>query len=80
MSDNRGMAKKKRAYSREFTPRLRTPESRRRLHLDWVPPTLYDRIVQKAKQQGLSVRTHVLRVLAADLETPAPPDKEVPHA
>ena len=36
-----------------------------------MPPTLYDRIVQRAKQQGLSVRTHVLRVLAADLETPA---------
>lgn len=58
-----GMAK--RGYSREFTPRVRTPESRRSLHVDWVPPTLFDRIALQAKQQGISLRAHVLRLLSA---------------
>lgn len=58
-----GMAKK-RGYSREFTPRVRTPESRRRITLDWIPPTFYERIVGKAKAEGVSVRTYVLRLLA----------------
>lgn len=64
MSDNARMAKRKRAYSREFTPRVRTKESRRSLHVDWVPPTLYDRIVRQAKIAGVSVRTYVLRILS----------------
>lgn len=55
----------KRGYSREFTPRVRTPESRRRIHIDWVPPTLFDRIALQAKQQGISLRAHALRLLSA---------------
>lgn len=54
---------KKRGYSREFTPRVRTPESRRRIHVDWVPPTLYEKLAARAKQEGVSLRALVLRVL-----------------
>lgn len=57
-----GMAKARRPYSREFTPKLRTPESRRRLHVDWVPPTLYDAVLAKAKREGVSLRALTLRL------------------
>lgn len=60
----RGMAKK-RGYSRAFGPRIRTAESRRRIHLDWVPPTLYDKVVARANREGVSVRALVLNLLTA---------------
>lgn len=54
----------KRGYSREFGPRLRTPESRRRIHVDWVPPTLYDKTVARAKREGVSLRALILKLLS----------------
>lgn len=56
---------KKRPYSREFGPRVRTPESRRRIHLDWVPPTLYDKVIARARREGVSLRAMVLDLLNA---------------
>lgn len=58
----------KRSYSREFTPRVRTPESRRRITVDWIPPTFYEAIAAKAKKDGVSMRTLVLRLLKEWLE------------
>ena len=54
---------KKRGYSTDFTPRLRTPESRRRITVDWIPPMLYDAVKAKAKREGLSLRALTLRLL-----------------
>jgi len=58
-----GMAK--RGYSREFTPRLRTKESRRRFELDWIPPTLYDAVRAKATRDGVSLRALTLQLWKA---------------
>lgn len=60
---------KKRGYAREFTPRVRTKESRRTITVDWVPPTLYDRIVKKAKARRTSLRTLALRLFTTWLDT-----------
>lgn len=57
------MSAKKRGYSKEFTPRVRTRESRRTIMVDWVPPTFYDAVVAKAKKDGVSLRALVLRLL-----------------
>ena len=51
------MAKKKRGYSREFTPQT---ARRVRFEIDRIPPTLYDRVLAKAKQEGLSLRALTL--------------------
>ena len=59
----------KRSYSREFTPRVRTPESRRRITVDWIPPTFYDAVTAKAKREGVSLRALVLRLLKGWLDT-----------
>lgn len=48
---------KKRGYSREFTPRT---ERRIRLEIDRIPPTLFERVQAKAKQQGVSLRALTL--------------------
>lgn len=48
---------KKRGYSREFTPQT---ERRVRLEVDRIPPTLYDKVVVKAKREGLSLRALTL--------------------
>lgn len=48
---------KKRGYSRAFTPRT---ERRVRFEIDRIPPTLYDRVLAKAKQEGLSLRALTL--------------------
>ena len=48
---------KKRGYSREFTPQT---ERRVRFEIDRIPPTLYDRVQPKAKQQGVSLRALTL--------------------
>jgi hypothetical protein len=58
----------KRSYSKEFTPRVRTPESRKRIHVDWVPPTLFAAVAAKAKREGVSMRALVLRLLKAWVE------------
>jgi predicted HicB family RNase H-like nuclease len=58
-----GMAKAKRSYSREFTPKIRTPESRRTITVDWVPPMLYEAVKAKAHRDGVSLRTLILRLL-----------------
>lgn len=54
-----GMAKK-RGYSREFTPKT---ERRVMLTIDRIPPTLYARVKAKAKREGVSLRSLVLRWL-----------------
>ena len=51
-----GMAKK-RGYSREFTPQT---DRRVRFEIDRIPPTLYDKVVAKAKRQGISLRALTL--------------------
>lgn len=48
---------KKRGYSREFTPQT---ERRVRFEVDRIPPTLYERVAAKAKQQGVSLRALTL--------------------
>lgn len=55
-----GMAKK-RAYSREFTPKT---ERRVMLTIDRIPPTLYDEVRAKAKREGVSLRALVLNFLS----------------
>lgn len=75
MTDNARMAKAKRGYSRAFKPRIRTPESRRRIQVDWVPPTLYDRVLAKCKRTGTSVRAVVLGLLSDWLKTDDEPPK-----
>lgn len=57
LSYNLDIAKKKRAYSREFTPR-----TSRRLYFmfDKVPATLHDKVKAKAKRTGVSLRALVL--------------------
>lgn len=73
------MAKGKRGYSTDFTPRVRTKESRRTITVDWVPPTFFDAVRAKAKRSGISLRTLVLRLLKEWLEqpeTPAPPESD----
>lgn len=47
------IAKKKRGYSRDFTPR---GERRCRVEVDKIPPTLYDAVLAKAKREGVSLR------------------------
>lgn len=59
----------KRPYSREFRPKVRTPESRRSITIDWIPPTLYDAVEAKAKKQHVSLRALTLRLLKDWLET-----------
>lgn len=53
---------KKRAYSREFTPKT---ERRVMLTIDRIPPTLYDAVRAKAKRDGVSLRALVLGWLRA---------------
>ena len=65
-----GMAK--RSYSREFTPRVRTKESRRRITVDWIPPTFYDAVVARAKREGVSLRALVLTLLRDWMEREPP--------
>lgn len=48
---------KKRGYSRAFTPQS---ERRVRFEVDRIPPTLYERVVAKAKRHGLSLRALTL--------------------
>lgn len=56
-----GMAKQKRGYSREFTPRTKR---RVRIEVDRVPPTLYDAVLSKANREGVSLRALILRLLS----------------
>lgn len=60
MSDNQRMAKKKRGYSRAFTPRS---TKRVRFDIDRVPPTLAARVRAKCKRTSTSVRAIVLALL-----------------
>ena len=53
---------KKRGYSREFTPKT---ERRVRFEVDRIPPTLYERVVAKAKQEGISLRALTLTLWKA---------------
>jgi predicted HicB family RNase H-like nuclease len=62
-------AKKKREYSREFTPRT---ETRKQFVIDRVPPTLHARVMAKAKREGVSVRALVLRYLESWTAEPDP--------
>ena len=48
---------KKRGYSREFTPQT---ERRVRFEIDRIPPTLYEKVVARAKREGLSLRALTL--------------------
>ena len=50
---------KKRGYSREFTPQT---ERRVRFEVDRIPPTLYDKVLAKAKREGVSLRALTLRL------------------
>lgn len=51
---------KKRGYSNEFP----TDQSKRvKLEIDWVPPDLARRVKAKAKREGVSLRTLILRLL-----------------
>lgn len=54
------MAKQKRGYSRDFTPRT---ERRVTLTIDRIPPTLLNAAKAKAKREGVSIRSTVLRLL-----------------
>jgi hypothetical protein len=49
----------KRGYSREFP----VPKDGRRYLLDHIPPQLWRQVKQKAKREGVSVRTLILRLL-----------------
>ena len=51
-----GMAKK-RGYSRAFTPQT---DRRVRFEVDRIPPTLYEKVVAKAKRDGISLRALTL--------------------
>ena len=61
------MSPKKRGYTREFTARS---GRRARIDVDRIPPTLYDRIVARARRQGVSLRGLTLRLLTQWLESP----------
>jgi predicted HicB family RNase H-like nuclease len=51
---------KKRGYSNEFP----TDQSKRiKLEIDWVPPDLARRVRARAKRDGISLRTLILRLL-----------------
>jgi predicted HicB family RNase H-like nuclease len=51
---------KKRGYSNEFP----TDQSKRvKLEVDWVPPDLARKVKAKAKREGVSLRTLILRLL-----------------
>lgn len=52
--------KKKRGYSRDFTPRT---ERRLQITVDKVPATLFDQVKAKAKREGISIRALVLAFL-----------------
>lgn len=52
-------AKKKRGYSREFP--IRT-DTRLKIDIDWVPPTLYKALRSKATRVGVSLRALTLRL------------------
>jgi hypothetical protein len=56
-----GMAKK-RGYAREFETTLE-PERRRTIMADRVEPAFYRAVKAKAKREGVSLRTLVLRLL-----------------
>ena len=53
-------ARKKRGYSREFTPQT---TRRVRFTIDRIPPTLWDRVTVKARREGVSLRALTLRLL-----------------
>lgn len=56
---------KKRGYSTEFP----TDQSKRvKLEIDWVPPALARRVKAKAKREGVSLRTLILRLLTQWLQ------------
>lgn len=55
-----GMAKQKRGYSREFTPKT---DRRIKIEVDRVPPTLNDAVRAKAKREGISLRALILGLL-----------------
>jgi len=58
---------KKRGYSREFTPKT---ERRVRFEIDRIPPTLYDKVLAKAKRDGLSLRALTLTLWRQWVEGP----------
>ena len=55
-----GQEKRKRGYSREFTPRT---ERRVRFEIDRIPPTLWDRVKAAARAEGISLRALILGLL-----------------
>jgi predicted DNA binding CopG/RHH family protein len=55
----------KRAYSREFTPQT---ERRVQISINRVPPTLLADVKAKAKREGVSLRTLILRLLTKWLQ------------
>jgi hypothetical protein len=57
-----GMAKK-RGYAREFET-VTKPEKRRTFIADRVPPDLHRAVRAKAKREGISLRTLILRLLS----------------
>lgn len=61
---------KKRGYSREFTPHT---ERRVRFEVDRIPPTLYERVVAKAKREGISLRALTLTLWKEWLDPPGSP-------
>jgi hypothetical protein len=58
--------KRKRAYSREFP----TGGVRRKLDIDWVPPSLLVSAKAKARRQGVSLRVAILRLLRTWVSEP----------
>lgn len=59
------MAKQKRGYSREFTPKT---ERRVRFEVDRIPPTLYGAVTAKARRTGVSLRALTLTLWREWLE------------
>ena len=56
---------KKREYSRDFTPRT---EKRHAIMVDKIPAVLYGKVKAKAKREGVSLRSLILRWLSEWIE------------
>jgi hypothetical protein len=56
----------KRGYSRDFTPH---GDTGKRYLLDDIPAGLWSKVRSKAKREGVSLRTLILRLLSQWVET-----------
>lgn len=70
-----GMAKAKRGYSREYPTRN---DVRVKYDIDWIPPTLYDRVRRKLKRlqargERISLRSLTLSLWEQWLDAPDDP-------